>query len=303
MESDEGEKQRKNKRNKIASIILRNAKKEVLYKENKLKRKLTKEERQDVIRSTTKKLGTRVAIFAGTLALSFGGGYLLNTGSGKIEGVNKTEKGIEIDTAELEGNVDILLKREQGGFKERYKVSDNGDIAMEKGVSINPIQIFEQVEKEIDELDSTLDVWDYMENIYEQAYLKEHGEPVKVVHIFKEAKDFGKSVIRIFGNKVGEEKSKELERVIRSESEVKNAENEGEVLLKNNKDVYSILAVGCEYAKALESEYVQRSSAEKKYLRSMKDSWNKSLKEYVIKLKESQMNQNSQEKKTDGYEH
>lgn len=140
--------------------------------------------RHEIAEKNAKKAEGRAMIMAATAlivsSIGFGGGYALNEGSGKIEGVNKVENGANIDTTEIDEEVTNI--------RDKYKVIlDNEMISRYGTTEVNLKELYEikdNVTREVEALENEEgQILNYLKEEYAKEYNKTHEEKISVENI------------------------------------------------------------------------------------------------------------------------
>ena len=148
--------------------------------------------RKEILESNAKKMERRVVITATAVFLAgsigIGTGHALNEGSGKIEGVTKTENGINIDKEEIDGEIVIdLTNQESSTFRDILRVTDNNEIVSEHGTIENEmIDLYElrsNIIQEVEALETEDDRLNYVKEEYVEEYNKTHEEKISVENV------------------------------------------------------------------------------------------------------------------------
>lgn len=131
-------------------------------------------------------IGAAIALTVGSI--SFGGGYALNEGSGKIEGVTKNEKGVNVDTSKIDGEVVVNLSNQKtADFINRVRITEDSEIVSEYGAIENQmIDLYEvrnNVIQEVEVLETQEEKLDYVKERYVEEYNKTHEEKISVENV------------------------------------------------------------------------------------------------------------------------
>lgn len=144
--------------------------------------------RHQIAEKNAKKAEIRAMIIAATALIGFGGGYALNEGSGKIEGVTKTENGVNIDKEKIDGEIVIdVTSQESATFREIYRVTLDNEIVSEHGIIENEmIDLYElrsNIIQEVEALETEDEKLNYVKEEYVEEYNKTHEDKISVENV------------------------------------------------------------------------------------------------------------------------
>lgn len=248
--------------------------------ENRLSRRLTREERRKIIQKNASKARRKVVVSAVIFAL----GGITGASTQKLLNEGKTE--VAIDAEKYTDSINIKnVTNDREVFINGLRVELNE-------IDVNE-NIEEKVKEEINNFKTAEDVMEYTKDIYEESFLEEHGEDIEVTDITKNYTDNNNSsVLTIWAKKSEELEPEIIERVTRNLESVK-GEDGKDVLLENNKVVYDIIALGKEYAKSLDKDK-ELGEYNKQYAEKMEPEWKKDYLRYVLEYKKEQKDKSMQ---------
>ncbi len=148
--------------------------------------------RKQIVDNNAKKMKNRAMLTATSIILSgaigLGTGYALNEGSGTVEGVTKTEYGINIDTAEIDGKVVIEVKdQKELSFRDKYKVSQDNEIVVKHGEKeselIDLYELENTVTQEVKALENDEEILNYVKKEYVEEYNRINDEKINVENV------------------------------------------------------------------------------------------------------------------------
>lgn len=153
--------------------------------------------RHGIAEKNAKKAEGRAMIIAATAliagSIGFGGGYALNEGSGKIEGVTKTENGVNVDTSKIDGEV-VITNQKTADFINRVRITEDNEIISEHGTIKNEmIDLYEvrnNIIQEVEPLETKDEILNYVKEEYVEGYNKTHEEKISIENVtFYRSKD------------------------------------------------------------------------------------------------------------------
>lgn len=197
------------------------AKEKIKEKQEKIQRKLTRDEKKIIIKNIAKRTRGRAAIISmfalGTLS-GMKAQNLLNSANEKGIQIEQTDNGKEavvdlneIDKVTIKGldsladteNTGIFVEEENNGFLQSLKVDINEITANEK--------IRSEAEKEVNNLNNSDEVLDYMKEIYVKEYNEKNGTNLTIDNVelykgrgdtlYRDTAENGDSIIRTTSDK------------------------------------------------------------------------------------------------------
>lgn len=153
--------------------------------EDKLGRKLTKQESEKLQNKVLKSYALRFVAGIGATFMLGSAVYKLGEGSGRIEGVSQDENSnVIVDTSELENgtNLHVQGQSDREMFVNGLKI-DIGSIeeqanenAMKEAEQQKREEMIQQIKNDIAGFQTKEDVLNYMKNLYKTEYNKENGQ-------------------------------------------------------------------------------------------------------------------------------
>ncbi len=271
------------KRSIFFALTRNKSKQEIERIENRLNRKLRREERRKIIQKNASKARRKVAISAIIFAL----GGVTGASTQKLLNEGKTE--LSIDAEKYTDGIDIKnVTNDREVFINGLRVELNE-------IDVNE-NLEEMVKEEINNFKTSEDVSEYSKRIYEEAYLDQCGEDIKVTDINKNYIDTNNSSeLTIWAKRSEEETPKIIEKVERNLEKVESKSGK-DVLLEDNKVVYDIIALGREYARSLDDKEIGENN--QRYAKEMESEWKndylKSVLEYKMRQKDKSIQNNNE---------
>lgn len=275
------ERKKQEKRGLFVILTRKASNKEIDIQEALEGRKLTRAERRKIIEVNARRAMIKTILIGGVFAFGTKAGWE----GRKLLEEGKTE--ISIDAEQYKDGINLT------------NVTSDRDVFMNGlHVELDEIDSNEKIEQSaketVDNFKTSEDVLEYTKGIYEEEYFQEYGKNIEITSILKNPSDLNESIIRICGKVKDEtEDNRLIEEVKRSLKGVENADpisnSRKDVLLKDNKAVYDIIAVGCEYASTFDKN-LETNDRDYYFLDAMEGSWKDSYIEYLIEYKKEQRN-------------